>query len=412
MNGHTWLPASLLDLAANPPAPPTIGGVVYPAKRTLISGETESLKTWFALILSKAEMDAGYSVAWADLDAMGSAELLARLQALGVADDVIGKRFLYYEPAERLINHVLEDVTGDIIERGIRLFVIDAFNPMLSLHGLDPNSTPDIETFWREVADPICRAGAAPTLLDHVAKNAGASKYAYGSERKASGAIVHIGTRLLHPLTRGGEGRTLLARLKDRPGYLPHPNIGRLILDSNGDTIAYRLEADISHSDGRFRPTGYMERISMKLELLDETVSQKWIEDNVTGQGKYLRAALDVLTDEGYIARTKDGKGYRIESVRPYREDDDTAEFDPDESSCQTSSLPRLDLVPKLTSTPILDLVSSSPPKETRDEDEADLVSGARPHSVGDAVMADLPDDAPEWERAYWKRRAASGRSA
>ena len=127
-----------------------------------MSGETESLKTWFALILSKAEMDAGYTVAWADLDAMGSGELLARLQALGVADDVIGKRFLYYEPAERLINEVLEDVTGDIVERGIRLFVIDAFNPMLSLHGLDPNSTPDIESVLAEIADPICRAGAAP----------------------------------------------------------------------------------------------------------------------------------------------------------------------------------------------------------------------------------------------------------
>ena len=236
MNGHTWRPANLVTLAANPPAPPTIGGVLYPGKRTLVSGETESLKTWFALILTKAEMDAGYSVAWADLDAMGAAELLSRLQALGVDDDVIGQRFLYYEPAERLVNDVLKDVTADIKERAIRLFVVDAFNPMLSLHGLDPNSTPDIEKFWREVADPLCRAGAAPMLLDHVAKAGGASKYAYGSERKASGAIVHVGFRLLSTLTRGGEGRALLIRRKDRPGYLPYPNIGRLILDSDGTT--------------------------------------------------------------------------------------------------------------------------------------------------------------------------------
>jgi hypothetical protein len=39
----------------------------------------------------------------------------------------------------------------------------------LSLHGLDPSSTPDIETFWREIADPIClgangrRAGQSST---------------------------------------------------------------------------------------------------------------------------------------------------------------------------------------------------------------------------------------------------------
>ena len=125
------------------------------------------------MILTKAELDAGYSVAWADLDAMGPAAILERLQALGVSDDAIDQRFLYFEPAESLINDVLEDVTGEIIDRGIRLFVIDAFNPMLSLHGLDPSSTPDIETFWREVADPLCRAGAAPTLLDHVPRTPG-----------------------------------------------------------------------------------------------------------------------------------------------------------------------------------------------------------------------------------------------
>ena len=49
-------------------------------------------------------MDAGYSVAWADLDAMGSGELLQRLRALGVRDDVIDGQFLYYEPSERLVD--------------------------------------------------------------------------------------------------------------------------------------------------------------------------------------------------------------------------------------------------------------------------------------------------------------------
>ena len=100
MNGHTWQPASLITLAADAPAPPTIGGVLYPGKRTLLSGETESLKTWFALILAKAELDAGYLVAWADLDAMGQANCCPVSRALGVDDDLIGERFLYYEPAE------------------------------------------------------------------------------------------------------------------------------------------------------------------------------------------------------------------------------------------------------------------------------------------------------------------------
>jgi hypothetical protein len=48
---HTWRSSSLVARAANPPESPTIGGLLYPAKRTLLSGETEALKTWLALIL-------------------------------------------------------------------------------------------------------------------------------------------------------------------------------------------------------------------------------------------------------------------------------------------------------------------------------------------------------------------------
>jgi hypothetical protein len=99
---HSWQPLNLVDLAALPPEPPTIGRLLYPAKRTLLSGETEALKTWAALILAKAEMDAGFTVAWADLDAMGHGELLARLRALGVSDETIAQRFLHFEPTEAL----------------------------------------------------------------------------------------------------------------------------------------------------------------------------------------------------------------------------------------------------------------------------------------------------------------------
>jgi hypothetical protein len=68
----------------------------YSGKRTLVPGETESLKTWAELVLAKAEIDGGHSVAWAHLDAMVPAEALSRLHALGVPDDLIAERFLYF----------------------------------------------------------------------------------------------------------------------------------------------------------------------------------------------------------------------------------------------------------------------------------------------------------------------------
>lgn len=89
---HSWQPSSLIARAAEPPEPPTIGGLLYPAKRTLLSGETESLKTWLALILAKAEMDAGYPVGWADLDAMGAAVLGGRLVKIVLRVRTRGRR--------------------------------------------------------------------------------------------------------------------------------------------------------------------------------------------------------------------------------------------------------------------------------------------------------------------------------
>ena len=385
---HGWEPQSLIAMAANPPEPPTIGGLLYPGKRVLLSGETESLKTWFAAIITKAELDAGFSVAWADLDAMGPGELLQRLRALGVRDDVIDKQFLYYQPSERLVDERLVEVCGEIADRRVRLFVIDAFNGMLNLHGLDPGSTSDIETFWREVATPITDAGAAPTLLDHVTKNPeGRGKYAYGSERKASGAIVHIGFRVVgDPLRRGGSGKAVLTTHKDRPGFLPRPVLGRLVLDSDGVNVTYVLEEDRSHVGDRFRPTMYMQRISVELERQDEARPKDWIEKNVTGKADPIRTAIDVLVEEGFVVREETSKGHYFTSVRPYREDDDRGDEEPGE----TSSLPRPYLVPSLCSTPSRDLVPSSPLKGTRTRSRPNLVPPPRPR-VGTSTTLSRP---------------------
>lgn len=375
---HSWQPLNLVELAANPPEPPTIGGVLYPRKRTLFSGETESLKTWFALILAKAEMDAGYAVAWADLDAMGAGELLDRLRILGVPDEVTGQQFLHFEPTERLKQGRLDDVCALLAGRGVRLFVIDAFNPMLNLHGLDPSSTPDVETFWREIATPLTKAGAAPTMLDHVPKNSdGRGKYAYGSERKATGAIVHIGFRLLgEPLARGTTGRTLLTTHKDRPGYLPRPAIGRLVLASDGEHITYELEADHTRTGSDFRPTVLMERASRELEQQTEPVSQTWIETNVKGKRPTLREAVSLLVDEGYIAKTETPRGFKLTSARPYREADDPVLAYEEE----TASPPRPHRVPDLVSVP--HEATASPRPSLREDAHALGSATASPNGV------------------------------
>lgn len=356
---HSWRPLNLIQLAANPPEPPTIGGLLYPAKRTVLSGETESMKTWFALILCKAELDIGRPVCWIDLDAMGPGAMLQRLQKLGVNHTTIADGFHYIEPNEQLDPAKQTDLTTLVENEGIRLCIIDAFNPILNLHQLDPNNVSDVETFWRTIADPIAQAGAAPVLLDHVVKNPdNRGKYATGSERKASGAIVHLGFKLLEPLRQGGIGRSLLSVHKDRPGYLPRPALGRLILDDTADALSYRIEPDKSHDqEGGFRPTALMEKISRQLERETQPLSTKQIEDIKLGKTEYVRKALNELTEDGYLTRKNGPRGALLyTTTRPYRE--------ADQPTPATSSRPRPDLVPKLTST-----TSSLVPLPRGDED-------------------------------------------
>lgn len=364
---HTWHPQSLIALAQDPPAPPTIGGLLYPGKRTLLSGETESLKTWLALILAKAEMEAGHPVAWVDLDDMGAGAILQRLRALQVDDELTHGKFLYYQPDEPLYRlktgqrtEAFADVLLHLTMSNPRLMVIDAFNPILTLHGLDPNSVTDIEAFWREIADPIAKTGACPCLLDHVVKNADQrGKYASGSERKASGATVHIGAHALEALTIGGSGRAVLTTHKDRPAYLPRPTVGVLRLESidhdNGEQIQYTMQADIAHATGKFRPTILMEKISHALHGLEEAVPKSWVRSNVKGDNDAKEKALDALVDGGYVERTAGARNSLLHTLlKPYSQADDPLLTGDSNDLAATSLHPAVSLVSTHLATSLL----------------------------------------------------------
>ena len=77
--------------------------------------------------------------------------------------------------------------------RACRLAILDGFNPLLVLHGLNSDSGTDVENFYR-VLDPIRKAPTALVLTDNVVKAREArGAWAIGSERKKSKAEVHLG---------------------------------------------------------------------------------------------------------------------------------------------------------------------------------------------------------------------------
>jgi hypothetical protein len=265
--GHTWTARDLVELSAKTPEPPSIGGLLYPGRR----------------------------------------------------------RFAYLEPEEAATPLAVDHVRGLLAQRHGRLVVFDAFNSALMLHGLDPSSTVEVERFWRIVVHPFSSAGVAVALPDHVVKQRDArGKYAYGSERKHSGAEVHLGMVAVEPFGRGRTGRAKLTVHKDRPGFFERPSPGLFVLVSDPDDgrCRWEVEPDSSITDGGdFRPTHLMERVSRYLEIYDEARPRRAIEDNVKGKAEYLRQAIDALIGEGHAVEFDGPRGARLVKLEtPYWE--------------------------------------------------------------------------------------------
>jgi hypothetical protein len=325
---HSWLPLNLVARRANPPAPPEIVGLFYPGYNHLVSGESEALKTWLALAAAADELRAGRGVLWVDADDVGEGALLERLRLLGVDDDAIARRFAYVLPDEPLDEARRDDVLEVVRARACRLAVLDGFNPLLVLQGLNPDSGTDVETFYRLI-DPIRKAPTAVYLSDNVVKAREArGAWAIGSERKKSKAEVHLGMRTLVPLIRGGTGRAKIEVHKDRPGHLQRPSPGVLVIETGGERCTWEIRPDESRdAEGDFRPTALMEKVSRYLELQSDATSRNQIEAMKLGKAEYVRVAIDRLVVEGFATEFDGPRRARLVRLeRRFREDEDAQE--------------------------------------------------------------------------------------
>jgi hypothetical protein len=329
VRAHSWLPVDLVSLDADPPAPPSIAGLLYPGRRHVISGEPESLKTWGALVFCAAEIRAERSVLYIDFE-NGVAATLERLRDLDLRDEEI-HRFCYVSPDEPITGPtVLADVHELVAGRS--LIVVDSFTGALEIHGCDPNSGRDVERFYRTVVRPLQGAGAAVVLLDHVPKDRERrGKFSIASERKLGGADVHFGFEVIRPFGRGKSGLAKIVTHKDRPGHLARPKAGELELTSDPELGLVSCEirpADPADEQHPFRPTNLMEKVSQYVAAhVDGPPSRNDLEKNIAGKAAFVRKAIDVLVAEEYLVEEEGPRNARLlRSLKPYREADDGAE--------------------------------------------------------------------------------------
>jgi hypothetical protein len=327
----SWKPINLADLGDTPPVEPTLGGLslVYPGKRHVFSGPQESAKTLAAYVIGLQVVRSGERVVLIDFE-MGPWDAKNRLRELEASDEDLAS-FLYVAPE----SPATADAVTRLVDLAPALVLVDAAAGAYDLQELDDNKRGDVERFTRFYVNGFWKAGIATIVLDHVTKNVeGRGKYAIGSERKVGGADVHLGFEVVTPIKRGGHGLYKIVTHKDRGGFLKRGKLAEFELQSDPDThliswaFKQPVETDEEHP---FRPTGLMEKVSRWLEIQQEPVSRNAVESAQLGKRDYVRLALDLLTQEGFVEETKGANRARlVESLEAYREaSDDTPSGSP-----------------------------------------------------------------------------------
>ena len=328
----SWRPRNLALVPDEPPVLPTLGGLnlVYPGKRHVFSGPQEAAKTLAAYVVGLSVVREGGRVMLIDFE-MGERDAKRRLVELGASDEELAA-FDYIEPEAPLT----EAKSKELVDLDPALVIVDASAGAYDLQSLDDNKRGDVERFASLYIRPFWRNEIATLTIDHVVKNAEArGNYAIGSERKVGGVDVHLGFTVLQPIKRGSTGRYQVTTHKDRGGFHKRGKLATFELTSDPETHHFKwafVAAPVTDEEHPFRPTHLMEKVSRFLERQPEAVSRNTVEEEKLGARDYVRSALDLLTEEGYVEESEGPRRARLVTlIRAYREaSDDFAATSPD----------------------------------------------------------------------------------
>lgn len=239
----TWWPVDLTDALNGTGTPPpeilhrTDGrAMLYRGRTHAFIGESESCKTWAALLAATEVLAAGGHVLFVDYEDDENG-VVSRLRALGVPADTVRTRLHYVHPEESLEQHGLATVgsiaLGLVLHTyPITLAIIDGVTEGMTTEGLEPLGTGDAAVFQRRIAKRIAAAPSAPAVvsLDHVGRDAeNRGRYALGSQHKISGltgaAYTFEARRPLHRDHFEQVDAEIIVKVgKDRPGHVREGN--------------------------------------------------------------------------------------------------------------------------------------------------------------------------------------------
>ncbi len=332
-----WEPVDLSGVVsgrAEPPQPTILtpfGGtpLLYEGRTNMIFGESGAGKTWVELAAIAEILHAGDTAGLIDLEDTDHG-IVSRLRLLGVPDDAIVERFLYWSPSTGFDERAAAAMTRVITERRPRLVCIDSTGEAMAAAGVKGNDDDDVARWFVRFPKMIARLGPAVVIVDHVPKDPNAPiGYAIGSQRKVAaidGAAYRVDA--VKVPSKVDDGLLKITTAKDRHGNhtkgrraaevaITHTAGGGVSLDLNLPEAAPTDEA------GNFRPTVLMERSSRTLEEAGDWRSANFVRKNTKGKDSGIDIALGALVAEGFVEGQAGPRGTEYRSVRPFREDAD-----------------------------------------------------------------------------------------
>lgn len=220
--------------------------LIYPGREHALVGETESGKTWLALMCAAAELLADNYVLYIHYEEGDPASTIERLRLLGVDNTTIAERLKFVAPMRPLRTEWLPP----LLNPAPSLVIHDGVNEAMSLQGADIKDADGAARFRRQLIMPCLLAGAATIACDHMPMNADAGRRdAYGSVHKGNalnGARILLQNKA--PFGRRMRGVSYVFVTKDRPGYL-RAN-GKASSDAPGKTFFGTFVVDDSQQYG------------------------------------------------------------------------------------------------------------------------------------------------------------------
>ena len=332
----SWYPKPLdLEGAIEEPEPEFLSRndghrLFYRGKINALLGESESGKTWVALLAVKQALEIAQKVIYLDFEDSGKG-ILARLRSLGVEDRRF-ENFTYANPDQNLTLEERLDLVDALAEIQPELIIVDGVNAAMTLLNLELTSNRDATFFSQQLLKPLAASGACVITIDHVPKSKdNRGNYAIGAQAKRAdinGAAIAVEVTL--PFGKGMNGELNLKVTKDRPGAVREHSkeakfAGTVQLKSTHEgKVTMVIESPQMTTGSRTRPTHLMEEVSKVLEASTMALSKNAVEKAIKGKAEWVRIAIQNLIDEKFIGIENGARNaLNLKLLQPYREADD-----------------------------------------------------------------------------------------